>query len=111
MSSEQMGQLREHLDVIRDHFQGLYNHVPGEPPPPPPPLPPVSPTVTGVSTTDVTLQWQVPTGDGPLIRNYDVRYREGSDGAWEDGPRDVRRTGTAIEGLDPDTEYEVQVRS
>ena len=40
-----------------------------------------------------------------------MRYREGSDGEWEDGPQDVRGTSTTIEALDPDTEYEVQVRS
>ena len=84
---------------------------PPPPPPPTPPLPPVSPKVTGLSTTSVALQWQAPTGDGPLIRNYDVRYREGSEGHWTDGPQDVRGTVTTIEGLDPDTEYEVQVRS
>ena len=71
----------------------------------------MSPAVTGVSTTSVALQWKAPTGDGPLIRNYDVRYREGSEGEWEDGPQDVRGTSTTIEGLDPDTEYEVHVRS
>ena len=81
------------------------------PPPPPPPQQPVSPAVTGVSTMSVTVSWTAPTGDGPLIRNYDVRYREGSAGEWKDGPQDVRNTSATIEGLDPDTAYEVQVRS
>ena len=31
MSGDQMRQLREHLDVIHDHFEGLYNPAPGEP--------------------------------------------------------------------------------
>ena len=31
MSNDQLRQLREHLEVIHDHFKGLYNPVPGEP--------------------------------------------------------------------------------
>ena len=49
--------------------------------------------------------------DGPPITGYDVRYREGSEGEWKDGPQDVTDLSAIIEGLDPDTEYEVQIRS
>ena len=45
------------------------------------------------------------------ITGYDVRYREGSEGEWMDGPQDVTDTSAIIEVLDPDTEYEVQIRS
>ena len=31
MSDDQLRQLREHLEVIHDHFKGLYNPAPGEP--------------------------------------------------------------------------------
>ncbi len=78
-----------------------------------PPLPPtpVEPEVTETSTTSVTVGWKVPDDDGPPITSYDLRYRVGSEGAFTDGPQDVAGTSTTIEGLDPDTEYEVQIRS
>ncbi len=79
--------------------------------PPPPPPPPVAPTVTEVSTTSMTVGWTAPGGGGPVVRNYDVRYRIGSEGEWGEGPQDVTGTSAIIEGLEPDTAYEVQVRS
>ncbi len=91
--------------------------VPPRPPPPPPPPPPPAPsapdgpTVTEMSTTGVTVNWSVPNNDGPAITSYDLRYREGSDGEFMDGPQDVTDTSATITGLSPDTAYEVQVRA
>ena len=91
--------------------------VPPRPPPPPPPPPPPAPsapdapTVTEMSTTGVTVNWSVPNNDGPAITSYDLRYREGSDGEFMDGPQDVTDTSATITGLSPDAAYEVQVRA
>ena len=76
-----------------------------------PPPPPVAPAVTETSSSSLTVSWTAPTTDGDPITGYDLRYRVGSDGDWTDGPQDVTNTSAAIEGLDPDTEYEVQVRT
>ncbi len=61
--------------------------------------------------TSVTVSWIVPDNDGPPITSYDLRYRQGTTGQFTDGPQDVTETSAIIEGLDPDTQYEVQVRS
>ena len=76
-----------------------------------PPPPPVAPAVTETSSSRLTVSWTAPTTEGDPITGYDLRYRVGSDGDWTDGPQDVTNTSAAIEGLDPDTEYEVQVRT
>ena len=77
----------------------------------PPPPAPDAPVVTETSTTSVTISWTAPTDDGPPVTSYDLRYREGSDGEFADGPQDVTDTSATIEGLSPDTAYEVQVRA
>ena len=86
---------------------------PPPPPPPPPPAPsaPDAPAVTETSTSSVTVSWEEPANDGPAITSYDLRYRERSDGEFTDGPKDVADTNATIEGLSPDTAYEVQVRA
>ena len=76
-----------------------------------PPPPPVAPAVTETSSSSLTVSWTAPTTDGDPITGYDLRYRVGSAGDWTDGPQDVTNTSATIEGLDPDTEYEVQVRT
>ena len=63
------------------------------------------------SSSSVTVSWTAPATDGDPITGYDLRYREGSEGDWTDGPQDVTDTSATIPGLHPDTEYEVQVRS
>ena len=75
------------------------------------PPPPVKPEVGKTSSTSVTVSWTAPTTDGAPVTSYDVRYRAGSEGEWVDGPQGVSETTATIEGLDPDTEYEVQIRS
>ena len=60
----------------------------------------------------MTIGWTAPAADDGLpVTGYDVRYREGSEGEWKDGPRDVTEVSAIIEGLEPDTGYEVRVRS
>ena len=57
----------------------------------------------------MVINWQAP--EGAVVSSYDLRYREGSTGDFIDGPQDVIGTRTTILGLNPDTEYEIQVRA
>ena len=84
-----------------------------------PPVAPAAPAVTApeptrqpASWTELELAWQAPDNTGrPAIAGYDVRWRAGSGGAWTDGPQDLTETAARLAGLDPDTEYQVEVRA
>ncbi len=79
-----------------------------------PPSAPGAPAVTATpgSTTGLTVSWTAPANAGkPAITSYDLQYRAGTSGAFTDGPQDVTGTSATITGLDPDTEYQVQVRA
>ena len=53
-----------------------------------PPSKPAAPTVSGASTTSVSVSWSAPTNTGkPDITGYHLRYRAGSTGSWSEGPR------------------------
>ena len=63
-----------------------------------PPTAPAAPAVAGVSgsTTSLTVSWTAPGNTGkPAIASYDVQYRQGTTGAFTNGPQDV--TGTSVE--------------
>ena len=78
------------------------------------PEPPGAPTVTGVSASGkrLSLTWTAPANAGrPAIEGYNVQYRQGTSGRWSDGPQGVTGTSAGIEGLAPDTEYQVQVQA
>ena len=57
----------------------------------------------------MVINWQAP--EEAIVSSYDLRYREGSTGDFIDGPQDVIGTRATILGLNPDTEYEIQVRA
>ncbi len=65
--------------------------------------------VTRALVTSMVINWQVP--EGSVVSSYDLRYREGSTGEFIDGPQNIIGTRTIIPGLNPDTEYEIQVRA
>ncbi len=79
--------------------------------PSPPPPPPSEPIVTRALATSIVVNWQHPTEDNAVVSSYDLRYREGSAGDFIDGPQNVTGTRAFIYGLNPDTEYEIQVRA
>ncbi len=76
-----------------------------------PPGRPAAPSVTAVdgSPTSLSVNWTAPTNTGPPIDNYDLRYREGTSGAWTNGPRNVSGANETIPGLTESTSYQVQV--
>ena len=79
--------------------------APGRPDPP-------SVSATSGTTDSLDVTWTAPTNTGPDIDNYDLRYKlQGTMGSWTNGPQDVTGTSASISGLDPGTEYAVQVRA
>lgn len=74
------------------------------------PLKLARPVVSSGSTTSVNVMWSPPSNVGrPAIIDYDLQYREGMTGDWEDGPQDVLVTNSAITNLKEGTQYQVQV--
>ena len=79
-----------------------------------PPTAPAAPGVAGISgsTTSLTVSWTAPTNTGkPAITSYDVQYRQGTSGAFTNGPQDATGTSANITGLMASTLYQVQVRA
>ena len=76
-----------------------------------PPDRPAAPSVTAVdgNPTSLSVNWTAPSNTGPAIDNYDLRYREGTTGAWTNGPPNVSGTSATISGLTESTSYQVQV--
>ena len=75
---------------------------------------PAAPTLEPVSgsTTSLTASWMKPgLNGGPDITGYDVRYRQGTSGGWNDFTHDGTGVTATITGLTADTEYQVQVRA
>ena len=78
-------------------------------------FPPTTPQVNSNpdSPTTLTLSWRAPDASAVNlpIQSYDVRYRDTSRTAWDDGPQDRTATSATITGLTEGTIYEVQVRA
>ena len=72
---------------------------------------PVLAMVTG-SSTSLTATWTKPDlNGGPDIAGYDVAYREGTTGLWEDFSYVTSGLTTTITGLTADTSYQARVRT
>ena len=78
-----------------------------------PPLAPGTPTVVGVTTTQITVRAAAPVNTGrPAITGYEGQYRvSGSSDAFTDAGVNSSAPTIAYMGLNPDMEYEVQVRA
>ncbi len=76
-----------------------------------PPGRPAAPSVSSIAgnTTSLSVNWTAPSNTGPVIDNYDLRYREGTSGSWTNGPQNVSGTSATISGLTESTSYQVQV--
>ena len=78
------------------------------------PATPAAPTVaaTANSNTSLDVSWTAPSPNGgPAITGYNLRYRQGTSGAWTNGPQTVSGTSTAIGSLTAGTSYQVQVQA
>ena len=81
-----------------------------------PPGTPGAPTVLTASETSLDVSWTEPENDGPPIKDYDYRYKKTSDPDLAANWTEVTNTpigvpSTTIGNLDPNTEYDVQVRA
>ena len=75
-----------------------------------PPDAPPAPTVSGASSTSLSVSWSAPANAGrPALTDYDVQYRAGTGGAFADWPHAGTATSATITGLSADTAYQVQV--
>ena len=54
------------------------------------------------------VSWTAPADT--TVVGYDVQYRAGDSGRFTDGPQDRTGTSATIQGLTPNTSYQVQVR-
>ena len=75
-----------------------------------PPDAPSAPTVSGDSSTSLSVTWSEPANVGrPAVTDYDVQYRAGAVGAFADWAHAGTATSATITGLSADTAYQVQV--
>ena len=74
---------------------------------------PATPSVVSASVSSLNVAWIKPSNAGPLITDYDYRYRVKSpQGQWHaDFSTTFTELSTTITGLEENTEYEVQVRA
>ena len=72
---------------------------------------PDQPTVTASTLTSLTIGWTAPANPGPPITDYNVRYREGSSGAFTAVAHDGTGTTTTIANLKSNTAYQIQVQA
>ena len=72
------------------------------------PAPPWVQALDG-STSALDVRWIEPADS--VVESYDLRYRKGGSGDWEDGPQDVADTRSEITGLESGASYEVRVRA
>ncbi|MDE0706075.1 MAG: SUMF1/EgtB/PvdO family nonheme iron enzyme [Rhodospirillaceae bacterium] len=70
---------------------------------------PSTPMLTAGETW-LEATWTAPADNGSAITGYDVRYRE-TGGNWQDANHTGTGTAKRIEGLSPDTAYQVRVRA
>ena len=74
-----------------------------------PPAAPSAPTVSGASSTSLSVSWSAPANAGrPAVTDYDVRYSSGG-GEFVDWAHEGEATAATITGLSADTPYQVQV--
>ena len=74
-----------------------------------PPDAPSAPTVSGASSTSLSVSWSAPANVGrPAVTDYDVRLASAG-GEFADWAHTGTETLATITGLSADTEYQVQV--
>ena len=77
-----------------------------------PPTAPDAPTVTGASSTSLSVSWTAPDTTGkPDITDYDVQYKLSTASSWTDHSFTSTDTSTTISSLTASTAYDVQVKA
>ncbi len=99
-------------DTIKVTVKDVDGEAPGKP---------AMPTLVQATVNSLKISWSTPTNTGPPISSYDVRYILTSDDETDDDnwteKDDVWTSVTGgdleytIDGLDPNTPYDVQVRA
>ena len=75
------------------------------------PARPARPAASSSSTNTMEVVWSAPDDGGSAITDYDVRYRAGRTGAWTLHAHTGTDAMVTVDGLQPGTYYEVQVRA
>ena len=76
-----------------------------------PPAAPGAPGVTAEGSDSLKASWREPENRGPVIVDYDVRYREAGEAGYSDGGHEGTGLEVRLSGLKEGTAYEVQVRA
>ena len=77
-----------------------------------PPAAPAAPTVTGASSSSVSVSWTAPDVTGkPAITDYDVQYKLSTETNWTDHTFTGTGTSTTISSLTASSTYNVQVKA
>ena len=77
-----------------------------------PPTAPGEPTVSGASTTSISVSWTAPTNTGkPAINDYDVQFKVSSATTWTAHSFTGIGTSTTISSLSPAVSYDVQIKA
>ena len=77
-----------------------------------PPDAPGAPTVSGASTTSVSVGWTAPDVTGkPAISDYDVRFRLSTASDWSTHSFTGTGTSTTISSLSGNRSYDVQIKA
>ena len=75
-----------------------------------PPAAPDAPSVSGASTTSISVSWTAPTNTGkPDINDYDVQFKESSVSSWTAHAFTGTGTSTTISNLSAAVSYDVQI--
>ena len=78
---------------------------------PEPPAAPAAPTATSSGSGRLAVSWDEPSNTGPVIIDYDVRYRQRGATNWEGWAHSGTGRSTTITNLTSGSSYEVQVRA
>ena len=77
-----------------------------------PPDAPAAPSVSGASSTSVTVSWTAPANTGkPAINDYDVQFKLSSATSWTSHTHTGTGTSTTISSLTPGATYDAQVKA
>ena len=69
------------------------------------------PRVTEPAAHSLTLDWERPWNTGPEITDYDIQYRAGSAGDWNDFAHSGAETKRTVSALSAGTSYQLRVRA